>query len=386
MPDRINRKMQYLEETFETLTCIGLNTKNHVFLAKRKSDGKIYVKKYIHLNAVIAYEKLKGIHNRNIANVYDVAWDEEKGLVIEEFVNGVTLEEYIQKNGILEERQACSIICDICDALFCIHNMGIVHRDIKPENIMLSADGVIKVIDFGIARVVKARQVQDTMILGTAGYAAPEQCGYGQTDARADIYAVGVLLNKLLTGEMPTHYLYSAPPANHVIRRCLEIDVRNRFQTIQELKNTLLSISSMNLQTTGKTSQTRKKVKLTYIWKSGCVIKGVPGFRTGILWKNVLGTLLYVFLFLSSFAWMSDYTSSIEVFLLELLAVFLYVWAASLVVINFGDWDRKFILTRRFPRAVMIIIRITLWAIIFQIGISIENYVKYSLLGMTRQL
>lgn len=144
-------KLQYLEDSYETLTSLDENQEHTVFLVKGKSDGKIYVKKIVSPEAAVTCRKLKGLRNRNIAEIFHAAWNEEKGIVIEEFVNGVTLGEYLGKWGLLKERRACGIVLELSNALFDIHNLGIVHRDIKPENIMLSNDNVIKLIDFGIA-------------------------------------------------------------------------------------------------------------------------------------------------------------------------------------------------------------------------------------------
>ena len=380
MSEMVNRKLQYLEESYEVLACLGNRPGQEVFLVRRKNDGKIYIKKYVSAKSVEVYTRLQDIVHRNIPRIYGVAQGEDKGIVIEEFINGETLEEYMEKRGVLEENQVCSIVREICSALFVVHNRGIVHRDIKPENVMISNDGVVKVIDFGIARNIKEGKTQDTEILGTAGYAAPEQYGYGQTDARADIYATGVLMNRLLTGELPAQHLYSAPVLQDIIKRCIEMDARNRFQTIQELKG---SVETTGTRPERKTEENRFKIKENK--HPGCVIKGIPGFRTGVLWKNIVATLGYIFLTISTYALMQDYTSSIEVFLLEASAVFLYLWAATLVGFNVGDWDRKFILTRRLPKEVMLILRIVLWAVIFDLGFRIENYVKYDILGMIRK-
>lgn len=380
MSEMVNRKLQYLEEGYEVLACLGNRPGQEVFLVRRKNEGKIYVKKYVSAKSAEVYTRLQDIVHRNIPRIYSVAQGEDKGIVIEEFINGETLEEYMEKRGVLEENQVCSIVREICSALFVVHNRGIVHRDIKPENVMISNDGVVKVIDFGIARNIKEGKTQDTEILGTAGYAAPEQYGYGQTDARADIYAIGVLMNRLLTGELPAQHLYSAPVLQDIIKRCIEMDARNRFQTIQELKG---SVEITGTRPERKTEENRFKIKENK--HPGCVIKGIPGFRTGVLWKNIVATLGYIFMTISTYALMQDYTSSIEVFLLEASAVFLYLWAATLVGFNVGDWDRKFILTRRLPKEVMLILRIVLWAVVFDLGFRIENYVKYDILGMIRK-
>lgn len=91
----------------------------------------------------------------------------------------------------------------LCQALAPLHRENIVHRDIKPENIVLGADSQVYLIDFGIARFEKAGRSADTTLLGTHGYAAPEQFGFCQSDARADIYSLGVVLNQVVTGAFP---------------------------------------------------------------------------------------------------------------------------------------------------------------------------------------
>lgn len=381
-------KLQYLEDSYETLTNLDGNQEHTVFLVKGKSDGKIYVKKIVSPEAAVTCQKLKGLKNRNIAEIFHAAWNEEKGIVIEEFVNGVTMGEYLERWGLLKERRVCGIVLELSNALFDIHNLGIVHRDIKPENIMLSNDNVIKLIDFGIARTRKEDGKQDTEILGTVGYAAPEQFGYTQTDARADIYAIGVLMNKLLTGKLPTQNLYEVQPVRGIIKRCIEIDAKNRFQTIQELKRTIetamvgsSSVPNVHLYpdiSKGAVYQERKRNE------TGCVIKGIPGFRTGVLWKNVVATMGYLFLILGTFVWMSNFTSSVGIFLAGGLAVFLYAWVATLIGFNIFYWDRKLYPVRLLPKQVMLVVRIALWLVIFSIGVTLEGYLKYDVLGMTR--
>ncbi len=378
MMNGLTLKQQYLEENYETLTSLDKKEEHTVFLVKNRNDGMIYVKKYISPEAAEGYEKLKKLRNRNIVQVYEAAGNEERGTVIEEFINGMTLEECLQEGGLFKEARVCWIIAEICNGLFEVHNQRIVHRDIKPENIMITGDSVVKVIDFGIARAAKAGRNRDTEILGTAGYAAPEQFGYMQTDARADIYALGVLMNKLLTGALPVEHLYEAHPMNAVIRRCIEIDAKNRFQTIQELKRAVEMLSREVVTPQNQiTVYEYKKVKSE---SSGCVIKGVPGFRTGVLWKNVVATMGYLFLIFCTIVWMSKYTSSVEVFLLGGLSVFLYAWASNLLAFNVGYWDRKLYPVRLLPKQVMLVVRIGLWFLLFALGMGLEYYIEYEFL------
>ena len=112
------------------------------------------------------------------------------------------------------------------------------------------------------------------------------------------------------------------------------------------------------------------------------VIEGVPGFRTRDLEKNVAAAFGYIFLFFAPFASMGDYTSSIQIFLLALSARIIFLWVATLVLINFGDWDMKIFLTRRFSKKARKGIRITLWIIIAYACTMLNDYVNYNLLGM----
>lgn len=150
-----------------------------------------------------------------------------------------------KKNGPVQEKIARSMIKDLLEGLIPMHAQGVIHRDINPENIMISGDGVLKLIDFGIARTKKENQNMDTTILGTAGYAAPEQFGFGQTDERSDIYAVGVLMNVLLVGQLPNVQRYSGM-LQGVMERCLCMDASKRFQSAQELYAVLMRIDSQD--------------------------------------------------------------------------------------------------------------------------------------------
>ena len=368
MIERTDLKMRYFEEEYQMLSEIGEQKADSVALVKRKTDGKVYVRKQISLEAVTVYNRLKNVENRNMTRIYDVASDGNKGIVIEEFINGITLAEHLDKVGILKESEVCDIVMALCNALLQIHEMGVIHRDIKPENIMISNDGIVKLIDFGIARVVKEEQSQDTTILGTEGYAAPEQCGYAQTDARSDIYAVGVLMNKMLTGMLPMQCLYDATPVGNIISRCIAIDARNRFQSVREFKNSVEKIYRGNSQ--------YKKAKYEN------VVRWLPGYATDKIPVNVAATLGYLVLIFVTVVCMRGYNASFKIFLMELLAVFVYLWIATLIAFNVAEWDKKIYPFCNFPKPVKIAIRIILWFIIFGCGLDIENYVKFQLLGM----
>lgn len=125
--------------------------------------------------------------------------------LIMEYVKGITLEDFInKKNGLIVEKKAYPMICEILDAFDYAHSKGIVHRDIKPSNIIIQEDGHIKIMDFGIAQIVSESNITDSKyIMGTPTYMSPEQIYGKNVDARSDIYSIGVLIYNMLTGRAP---------------------------------------------------------------------------------------------------------------------------------------------------------------------------------------
>lgn len=184
-----------------------------------------------------AYKILNGIIFPTLPQIYEVTKTEESIIVLEEFIKGVTVAD-ILLNGLFNERGVKKIIRDLCDALTVIHSYGIIHRDIKPENVMITDEGSVKLIDFDAARLFKNGQSKDTKIIGTTGYAAPEQFGLAQSDERTDIFAVGVLMNVMLTGEHPSQKIYKGK-LSKTIEKCIQIDPKKRYRNAEELKKSL---------------------------------------------------------------------------------------------------------------------------------------------------
>lgn len=140
----------------------------------------------------------------NIVKVYDVSYGDRIQYIVMECVDGITLKEYIQQQGVINYKEAVFFVTQILRALQHAHDKGIVHRDIKPQNIMLLENGAIKVTDFGIARFPRSetRTMTDSTI-GSVHYISPEQARGDITDDKADIYSVGVMLYEMLTGKLP---------------------------------------------------------------------------------------------------------------------------------------------------------------------------------------
>ena len=129
------------------------------------------------------------------------------------------------------------IILACCNALSVLHENGFVHRDIKPENILVTPDGRVVLLDFNAARKIRPG-ARDTQVLGTVGYAPPEQYGIAASDERADIYALGVLMNILLTGRHPSDRLAKGK-AGRIIRKCTQINPADRFQSVRQIAEQL---------------------------------------------------------------------------------------------------------------------------------------------------
>ena len=144
---------------------------------------------------------------------------------------------YLLEGGVLDWSEARKVTADICGALWVLHSMGAVHRDVKESNVILRGSDAV-LIDFDASRIVKPEHPADTVILGTTGYAAPEQFGMSQTDGRADIYSLGVLLNVMPTGQHPSRRVAEGR-AGRIVRRCTMMNPDQRFHDVLELRDAL---------------------------------------------------------------------------------------------------------------------------------------------------
>ena len=139
----------------------------------------------------------------NIVTVYDVSRTQDVNYIVMELIEGITLKQYMQKRGVLSWKEALHFSSQICKALIHAHSRGIVHRDIKPHNIMILKDGSVKVADFGIARLNSSQNTLTQETLGSVHYISPEQAKGSHTDARTDIYSLGVVMYEMITGRLP---------------------------------------------------------------------------------------------------------------------------------------------------------------------------------------
>lgn len=225
---------KFIQSKYEKVRLLHRTEKAEVWLAA-DSTGSFVVIKYIKL-ANLPYSSLKAMGKSLWPEVIYCAEDEASTIVVEEFINGESFEDLLANKRYLPEARAKELLLQLCDGLIRLHKVGIIHRDIKPSNIILQAVGghdFVRLIDYDAARTVKEDQREDTRLLGTKGYAPPEQYGYGQTDQRSDIYSLGITFKEML-GENYNGWL------RPILQKCTEVDARSRYQTVTDLKKALL--------------------------------------------------------------------------------------------------------------------------------------------------
>ena len=143
-----------------------------------------------------------GLEHPNIVNVYDVGSENGFYYIVMEYVEGITLKDYIKKKGHLSYKEALSITIQVGRGLQAAHEKNIIHRDVKPQNIIISTDGKVKVTDFGIARAATSNTIHSD-VMGSVHYASPEQARNGYVSNRSDIYSLGIVMYEMVTGRVP---------------------------------------------------------------------------------------------------------------------------------------------------------------------------------------
>ena len=208
----------------QTVELLHQSDKSTVALVIDMETGKKVVRKELSGRHLI-YSKLQTIYHPYLPNILSVRLENGKTNVTEEYIEGASLGRIS-----LSERGLTRAFLELCQVLEFLHDHGILHRDIKPDNILLAPDGHIRLIDFDAAREPKANEAQDTRLLGTRGYAPPEQFGFAQTDARADLYALGATFRQLL-GPVARKGRW-----RHILRRCTALDPKDRYASAGQIR------------------------------------------------------------------------------------------------------------------------------------------------------
>lgn len=220
---------------YDTLRVLKQSPRGTVSVVRHKKSGTRYVfRRYSGSGEV--YRRLLPVLCPHLPQIMEAAEQDGQTAVLEEYVQGDTLAELLT-GARLTEREARQVTMQLCQALHVLHSMGAVHRDVKPENVILRGSDAV-LIDFDAARIYKDESESDTQVLGTTGFAAPEQYGIFQSDERADIFSLGVLLNIMLTGKHPSREM-AAGKMGRIVRKCTMTAPEQRYQSARALMEVL---------------------------------------------------------------------------------------------------------------------------------------------------
>ncbi len=255
------------------MTVATINESHKVYLAMHTETKKIFVKKILSVYNLSVYENL---YQKPIPGTPKIVlYYEEDGelTLIEEYVQGTSLEDLIKdsKLSLADIKKYMSALCDIMGSLHSL-NPPVIHRDIKPSNIIITDSLEVVLLDFNAAKYFSKDETSDTVLIGTHGYAAPEQYGFGSSSPQTDIYALGILFKEMLES-----INYTDKASLRIIEKCTMMNPKERYSSVSELKQDLQNeiFGSVNN-------------KFTRFLP--------PGFRSLTIWKMIVAIMGYVFL------------------------------------------------------------------------------------------
>lgn len=235
---------------------IKQSTKGRVVLIDTGRISKKIILKEMSSDLLPVYRQLSAIRNRHFPRIYKLTVSGERLHVMKEYVEGKTLAKLLSERT-FSVTEAIRLMLQLCEGVSCLHQSvpPIIHRDLTPWNILISDKAVLKIIDCDTARNYRQGAVCDTRRLGTFEYTPPEQFGFAQTDARSDIYSMGVLLYELVycrafrkTGTNGFCHQRKYQKVNKIITRCTMFSPDQRFQSVSELQRALLRALPLRLR------------------------------------------------------------------------------------------------------------------------------------------
>lgn len=261
-----------------------------VTLVQDTTSGIVYVKKILTIYNAEVYRTLKNHPVPGIPEIIEMIEEDDRLIVIEEYIGGQTLRAILDNGNLFPEEEAVRIVEQVCVIVNDLHSADppIIHRDIKPSNIICTPDGSIRLLDMNAARKVVTGKSEDTQLIGTVGYAAPEQFGFGASTVQTDIYAIGVLLCELMTGVLPKERIPRGR-IGRIIRKCTRLDPKDRYKSVRDL---LDALAAGHGYSTGVTysSPGRSYSGIKRKWKYM-----IPGYRTGSPVNILIATSVYAF-------------------------------------------------------------------------------------------
>ncbi|MCQ2519826.1 MAG: protein kinase [Lachnospiraceae bacterium] len=257
-----------------------INEAHRIYLVQHIETKKIFVKKVLSVYNLSVYQQIKDKPIAGLPRIYCLYEEDNELTIIEEYISGNTIQDLLNTFGRISEPETKRIMVELCDILTTLHKSvpTIIHRDIKPSNVIIMPSGQVRLIDLNAARPNNEKD-EDTILLGTKGYAAPEQYGFGSSNVQTDIYAAGMLINTMLCGSF-SREICNSPYFKNIIKKCTELNPKDRYTSFAQLKSELTHGAKRNA--VDSTSRRR------FI---------PPGFRTGNILHMLLALPTYIFLF-----------------------------------------------------------------------------------------
>ena len=258
-------------------TIAVINESHKIYLVQHRETGQIYVKKILDVFHPGVYRSLLEHPVIGIPKIIDCIEEEHQLILIEEYISGTSLQEKIERKE-LTIPDILDYIRDLCNILEHLHlrTPAIIHRDIKPSNIIITHYNRAVLLDFNAAKYYSSQKEEDTVLLGTQGYAAPEQYGFGASSPQTDIYSLGILFKEMiLSVSRPT------PKMETIITKCTQMNPLERYPHIGAFRKDLMSL--IHPDPSGSPYDNVSKYTL-------------PGFRTKTPWKMLLASCYYLFI------------------------------------------------------------------------------------------
>jgi len=244
-----------LDEKYKIIKVLGRGGMGTVYLCENIRLGNQWAIKEVkkdlknHIDFSSEPNILKMLNHEGIPRIIDIFYENDNLYMVEDYIEGVTLNEYVKDKVTIDEENIGKITSSLCDILTYLHNLQppIIYRDLKPSNIMITPNDKVVLVDFGISKTYKSEKNEDTVSIGSKGYAAPEQFGPGQSCKQTDIYGIGMVIYFMVKGEASVTPLEPLIDENYdkrvsnvlkrIIQRCVQVDIIDRYATSEELNN-----------------------------------------------------------------------------------------------------------------------------------------------------
>lgn len=303
-------------------TIAVINEPHQVYLVQHQETGKIYIKKILTVYNLSIYEYLFHHPMDGVPRITDYCEENGQLTVIEEYVSGCSLSEKMASSDLTCDSIA-HYIFDLCCILEKLHKLDppVIHRDIKPSNIIITTCNHVVLLDFNAAKHFSADSAEDTVLLGTQGYAAPEQYGFGSSSPQTDIYSVGILLRELQSSfSVPTKVYHE------IIGKCTQMNPSDRYKDVTELKTAIWQIMNPD--------QWPAKVP-----KDASFLP--PGFRTMTPWKMLVSAPAYMLIFYVCLSMEVENTTGVLLWLNRIISL-LMMLSFILIGFNYCNVQRYF--------------------------------------------